>query len=71
MNAPITHPEHSSATQQRCDGCGGVFAPRRRWQRFCKPGCRSAFHTAMSPEALRRDIEDLKRRLAALEAKQA
>jgi len=46
-----------------------LFTPKRAWQRFCSPKCRKTFHASMTPEALRRELDDLKRRVAALEVK--
>lgn len=66
MNAPQTHLEHSPATQQACDGCGSPFTPKRRWQRFCKTTCRATYHLNLSPEALRREVDELKRQGATL-----
>ena len=32
--------------QVGCLHCGGSFRPRKRWQRFCSPKCRTAHHAA-------------------------
>lgn len=67
---PEMHQGIASAPQTvaevSCDGCGQPFAPKRRWQRFCKPGCRSTYHSSLTPEALRREIDELKREAATL-----
>jgi hypothetical protein len=44
-----------------------MFAPRRAWQKFCKTPCRKTFHASMTPEVLRREIDELKKRVAELE----
>lgn len=44
----------------RCQRCGTAFNPSRRWQRFCSPACRIAFHA----EARHRDFAYASRVLA-------
>ena len=52
-----------------CPVCATAFVPRRRWAKFCSPKCRNAYHNSMAPEVLRRDLDELKRRIEALEQK--
>ncbi len=44
----------------RCQRCGTAFTPNRRWQRFCSPACRIAFHA----EARHREFAHASRLLA-------
>lgn len=73
-----THLDSAGATQdaakpseagKSCRACQSQFQPRRAWQHFCSPKCRNAWHTSMTPEAMRRDLDALAARVAALEAK--
>jgi len=69
MNDPIPAQNvsemHLSAPQQRCVGCGTLFTPRRKWQRFHDVLCQKAFHRQKAtPEA---KIAALERRVAELE----
>lgn len=57
--------------EARCEACGRIFSPKREWQRFCTTPCRQAFHAKLTPEALRRDIDELRRQVAALLAAMA
>jgi hypothetical protein len=52
-----------------CAACGAPFKPRREWQKFCSTPCRQAYHAKLTPEALRRDLDELRKRVAELEAK--
>lgn len=38
------HLAASGQAARPCDTCGTVFTPKRAWSRFCKTGCRNAFH---------------------------
>jgi len=51
-----------------CEGCKAAFVRRRRWQRFCSPACRNDWHHRNSMPTADR-LEDLERRVKALEAK--
>ncbi len=69
-NAGATQPDRKpSGKAQPCRACRSPFTPRRAWQHFCSPKCRNAWHTSMTPEAMRRDLDALAARVAALEAK--
>ncbi len=39
------HQARSGLPVRDCEWCGNVFAPDRRDNRFCKPGCRSAHNS--------------------------
>lgn len=56
----------SPAAPRPCEGCGSQFAPKRRWQRFCKTSCRTLWHGSHGRPPVAR-IEDLERRVAELE----
>jgi hypothetical protein len=45
-----------------------MFTPKRAWQKFCKTPCRKTFHASMTPEVLRRELHELKAKVARLEA---
>ena len=75
MTAP-THLHKLQATQgaethsgslKPCATCLRPFRPVREWQRFCCTRCRQTYHASMTPDALRRDLDDLKSRLKYLE----
>lgn len=51
-----------------CAACQKPFAARRKWARFCSTNCRNEWHRSMTPEAMRRDIDELLRKVQALEA---
>lgn len=74
------HSDSAGATQdagkpsgkaKTCRACQSPFQPRRTWQHFCSPRCRNAWHSSMTPEAMRRDLDALAARVAALEAGKA
>lgn len=69
MNAPEMRGNALSTTEKPCEECGSPFAASRRWQRFCKPGCRNEWHRKrqIGPDGR---IAELERRVAALEAKE-
>lgn len=68
MNAPDHASNALSATEKPCEECGGLFAPKRRWARFCGTPCRNEWHRkkAIGPEGR---VAELERRVAALEAR--
>lgn len=53
--------------KRKCEFCGRIFEPRRRWQKFCSSICRvSAWHASrVRPE----ELSELKVRLDRLEKK--
>lgn len=51
-----------------CPTCGDPFTVNRPQQRFCCVKCRNTFHLALTPQALQRQIEDLKAQLATIKA---
>lgn len=52
-----------------CAACGHLFAPTGGWkQRFCTPKCRNDYHGKLTAESLRRDLDELRRQVAALKA---
>jgi hypothetical protein len=61
-------PEAGSGSLRACEACSAEFQAKREWQRFCSTPCRQAYHAKMTPEALRRDLDELRRREAKLEA---
>lgn len=79
MSASQTHQDSAGAPESArtpsgsqeavCEACGAIFRPRRDWQRFCGAPCRKTYHAKLTPEALRRDLDELRRRVAALEDK--
>ena len=66
MSAEQTHQVDPSA-MRKCRACPILFAPKRRWQEFCSDRCRKAFHASMTPEAIRRALDDLSARVTELE----
>lgn len=66
MDAAQMHSEASTATQRPCEGCGGGFLAKRRWQRFCGTACRNDWHRRNSMPAGDR-LEDVERRVKELE----
>lgn len=60
------HLEKPQAKEIACPMDGTLFVPKRSWQKFCSDRCRNAYHGSMSPEALRRDLDELRRQVAAL-----
>ena len=73
MNSPAMHLDSAQATQPakdepKCPVCRASFLARRKWQRFCSPKCRNEYHSSMTPEVLRRDIDELKRQVVELRA---
>ncbi len=70
MNAPEMRQDALPAAGRACDYCGSLFTAKRAWSRFCNGRCRAAFH-AQGGHVTRKEHEDLKRRVAALEAKSA
>lgn len=72
MSEAQMHSEAASAPQKgkevRCPVDDRPFVQRRPWQKFCSTGCRNAWHHSMTPEALRKDLDALRRRLDELEA---
>lgn len=60
------HSEQAGAKQCERDGCSVLFRPKTRWQAFCSVGCRNLHHRALSPEAMRRELDQLKAQVAAL-----
>lgn len=38
-------------SERNCDWCGGFFTPRKRWQRFCRVGCKRDFERAQRAAA--------------------
>lgn len=63
MNSPETHfsaQGGAARPEVACDTCGNLFAPQRRWSRFCGDPCRNAFHGAeRRKEAIRAAALDL------------
>lgn len=53
-----------------CEGCKAPFSRKRRWQRFCSTACRNDWHRRNAMPAADR-IEDLERRVKALESRKA
>lgn len=37
------HCENAQAELRLCPYCKSMFAPKRRWEAFCSPKCRTAF----------------------------
>ena len=68
MNSPEMHLQHAGKPQLACVTCGVSFLQNRPQQRFCSTKCRNAYHQKLTPEALHRQIEDLKAQLAAIKA---
>lgn len=54
-----------------CAACGASFKPTRRWSKFCSTRCRQTYHAKLAPEMLRRDIDELRRRVELLEKAKA
>lgn len=50
----------------RCKGCGVAFYPKKTWQTYCSPTCRTKHHKAKSIESRLKALEE---RVAALEAR--
>ena len=69
MHSDSHQATEATAAESRCPVCNQPFRARRKWQRFCSPKCRNEYHGSMTTEALRRDIDALKARLEALEAR--
>ena len=53
MNTHAMHLEAAGKEPRPCETCGAVFAPKRRWARFCKPDCRNVWHQTMRPDRVR------------------
>ena len=70
MNAPETRHDALSAPARTCRSCPTTFTPKRPWQAFCSKACRQSFH-AKGGEVTRREFDELKARVGALEAKAA
>lgn len=77
MNTPEMRPNASESapgpvegqgSAPPCEGCGQAFLAKRRWQRFCSNSCRSDWHRRRDMPTAER-LEDLERRVKALEAK--
>lgn len=66
MNSPEMHLQHAGKPQIVCPTCGTSGPQNRPQQRFCSTKCRNAYHQKLTPEAMHRQIEDLKATLAAL-----
>ena len=68
-SASPMHSDSASATQRRREVacCSTLFSPTRSWQKWCSDKCRTAYHSSMSPEALRKDIAALQRQIASVE----
>lgn len=62
MTASQTHQVDASTTR-KCRACPLIFTPKRRWQEFCSDRCRKTFHGSMTPEAIRRTLDELSARL--------
>lgn len=63
---------HQRGLERPCLNCGGLYAPKRRWQRFCNIFCQRAYNRGKAtPEAritaLERRVADLEQRLKAVE----
>lgn len=60
-----------SPIEALCDECSAPFPLTRPWARFCSPECRKEWHTnpisRSLAEALRRDIDELRQQIAALQ----
>lgn len=76
MSAAGTHSEAAGAKEIACGTCRAPFRPKRGWQKFCSDACRNAFHHRLTPEAMRRELdqalaaaEQLRRDHEALKAK--
>lgn len=64
------HSNASVAASRTCPVCLGQFRPKRPWARFCSVRCRNLFHRQNgSFTDLRRRIDELERRVRALEGK--
>ncbi len=61
------HLDKPQPPQKPCENCGKPFTPKRAWARFCHSDCRNAWHRSMTPEAMRRDLDELRARLAKIE----
>lgn len=68
MNSPEMHLQHAGKPQIVCATCGTSGPQNRPQQRFCSTKCRNAYHQKLTPEALHRQIEDLKAQLATIKA---
>jgi protein-arginine kinase activator protein McsA len=60
------HLQRPGRARLACPTCDVAFVQNRPQQRFCSTRCRNAYHQKLTPEALHRQIEDLKAALAAL-----
>jgi hypothetical protein len=70
MNAPGMHQDLAKPTesaQVQCDACPTLFTPKKRWQHFCSPKCRRAWHAWTRPAAVR-EARELVRMVLAGEA---
>lgn len=62
-SAPQMHSEaqgEAPGAGTACAWCDGLFTPTRRWNRFCKPGCRNAFNRATALPAVKEARELLR-----------
>lgn len=58
--------QDSAGEPRACQACSEAFKPARRWQRFCSPACRKSYNAKMTPEALRRDLDELREKVSKL-----
>lgn len=70
MSASRMHQIEAGETR-KCRACPIIFTPKRRWQEFCSDRCRKTFHASMTPEAIRRTLDELSARLAETEKENA
>lgn len=52
---------HSQAEMVACAYCAALFHPKRRWEAFCKPSCRSAFNVDIGASGRVVSVRRLKR----------
>lgn len=62
------HQEATQRTGRTCKRCGAIFTPRKAWQAFHSVACRRAWHAEHGDSGLKRRVDELERRLAAIEA---
>lgn len=56
-----------AAAEVQCDACPTRFTPKKRWQHFCSPKCRRAWHAWTRPASVR-EARELVRMVLAGEA---
>ena len=44
----VVAPQIPIPASRMCDHCGQAYRPRVYWSRFCRPGCKNAYHRSVT-----------------------